>query len=358
VTSVKLAQQQVAAVTKEIADLRKKIADQKSAAAKENATATKKAASARPASTVSAAERYLKEAHRCEEKVSKIDANVAKLETSLSRAERKLADSEDALRRSREAAIKTEQRAVGKRRREELAHARQIAHAQQPAVVDVRTERPAAKPQILRVAYLTASPTGEAARIRVDREVREVREGVRSALHRELLDIRDWPAATFPDLITALNEQRPQLVHFAGHGSEDGVTFDGTEEQDPDGFEVDYALLADALDATDAPPEVVVLNACNSFAGVEQLLRSVPVVIGMLDVISDIAAKAFAVKFYTAIASGQSLGSALKQGQAMAQYLTGEGANPEVLARDDVDISSLRLVTPPARTAMGTSPNK
>jgi hypothetical protein len=36
----------------------------------------------------------------------------------------------------------------------------------------------------------------------------------------------------------------------------------------------------------------------------------------MVDEISDAAAKAFAIKFYAAVASGQSLASALTQGQA------------------------------------------
>ncbi|MEU8357357.1 CHAT domain-containing protein [Nonomuraea sp. NPDC048882] len=343
--SVKFAQQQVATVTSEIADLRRKLTDQQAAATKARVAAAKKTGSARRTSSASIAERYLRDALRYEDSANKADKKAADLAKSLGRAEKRLADKEGILLRAREAAVKLEEQAARKRRRNELAHARQLVQVRDDSPAELMPRRSAPAPEILRVAYLTASPTGED-RLRVDREVREVREGVRGALHRELIDIRDWPAATLPDLITALNEQRPQLVHFSGHGFEDGLVFDGTEGNMPEGADVDYGLLATALGATDKPPQVVVLNACHSFAGVEKLLTSVPVVIAMLDAVSDIAAKAFAAKFYTAIASGQSLASALKQGQVMMEYLAGEGATVEVIARDEGDLAS-PLILPP-----------
>ena len=70
----------------------------------------------------------------------------------------------------------------------------------------------------------------------------------------------------------------------------------------------------------------------------------------MVDEIGDLAAKLFATKFYVAIASGQSLASALKQAQVAVEVATGEGSTPEILARQGIDPSTVLLVMPPTGT--------
>ncbi|MPZ04330.1 CHAT domain-containing protein, partial [Micrococcus luteus] len=105
------------------------------------------------------------------------------------------------------------------------------------------------------------------------------------------------------------------------------------------------ALLARVLGATDEPPRLVVLNACESLEGVEDLLQTVPTVIGMSESITDLAAITFAAKFYAAIASAQSVGMAVEQARAAMQLASLEDSHlPEVRTRDDVDASTLVLV--------------
>ncbi|WP_147376216.1 CHAT domain-containing protein [Micromonospora radicis] len=112
-------------------------------------------------------------------------------------------------------------------------------------------------------------------------------------------------------------------------------------------MDVDFVLLARLLKGTDHPPTLLVLNACDSYEGAETLLDVVPVVVAMVDEISDAAAKAFVIKFYAAIASGQSLASALAQGQAASEFLTGEGNTPEVLTQPGLRSEDVLLVTAP-----------
>jgi hypothetical protein len=81
--------------------------------------------------------------------------------------------------------------------------------------------------------------------------------------------------------------------------------------------------------------------------GIEQILPVVPVVIGMSDSVLDIAAILFAQQFYAALASGQSVGSGLKQARvAIEAAMIEDGASelPQCSAREDVDISTLVLV--------------
>lgn len=122
----------------------------------------------------------------------------------------------------------------------------------------------------------------------------------------------------------------------------------GVPEDEERGREVPFDLLARALAATDTPPKLLVLNACDSLVGAEVLLESVPVTVGMSSTVSDLAASAFAARFYSSIASAQSVGAALKQGSvAVEAARLDEGWTPNALAREDIDLDTLILVRPP-----------
>ena len=111
---------------------------------------------------------------------------------------------------------------------------------------------------------------------------------------------------------------------------------------------MEFTLLARILAATDEPPRLAVLNACESLDGADVLLRTAPVVIGMSDSIGDTAAIVFAATFYSAIASAQSVQSAVEQGRVkMAAASLGDSELPEIRCRDDVEPGKMVLVTPP-----------
>jgi hypothetical protein len=74
-------------------------------------------------------------------------------------------------------------------------------------------------------------------------------------------------------------------------------------------------------------------------------LESTPVIIAMASDITDLAASIFSAKFYAAIASAQPVGAAVRQGSVALEFAgTGEGWNPSLLARNDVDLDNLVLV--------------
>jgi hypothetical protein len=260
----------------------------------------------------------------------------------------------------RQAADRDEQR----RRRAEKAHVREVARLSRPTVRYVELRAP--EPEPLRVLYLTANPEAEdttttmpdgatitsSRYLRLDREVREVQQTLRGAKYRDLVTVTHRPAATADDLIDALNDVRPHLVHFSGHGWAGGIVFDNGDLDDPQEHPVEFDLLAEVLAATSTPPQVLVLNACETLDGAELLLPAVPMVIGMADTIDDTAAIVFARRFYAAIASAQPVGIALAQAQAAMRLTTPEDADlPQVVVRDDVDADVLVLVRPGAAPA-------
>lgn len=184
----------------------------------------------------------------------------------------------------------------------------------------------------LNVLYLTANPD-PAHSLRVGVEVRQVQDAVRGSPYRDNIALQYRPAADLNSLIEGLNDYRPRIVHFSGHGDSSGIAVDNPEVTRRPIKIVSFDLLAKALSATDVPPEIVVLNACESAGARKALLPPAKIVIVMRDSVSDLAATAFAAKFYAAIAAGQSVKSAFAQGKVAIEMVSlNEADTPDLLA--------------------------
>jgi hypothetical protein len=207
----------------------------------------------------------------------------------------------------------------------------------------VVTRQALKKKKPLDVLYLMANPDEDNA-LRVDIEMRQVLEAVRGSRLRDNVNIHQSPAADLNSIINGLNDHRPRIVHFSGHGYSGGVAVDHPHVQRPRRKVVTFDLLGKAFASVDSPPDVVVLNACESAGARKALLPSAKALIVMNDSISDMAATAFAAKFYAAIASGQSLKSAFKQGLLAIEATSINEVNiPELVAAKDVDPAKLIL---------------
>jgi hypothetical protein len=196
----------------------------------------------------------------------------------------------------------------------------------------------------LNVLYLMANPIRKH-HLRVDAEVSKVSEELRRSQYRDNITLHQSPAANLTTIIRGLNDHRPGIVHFSGHGDSGGLaTDDGGVKRAKTQF-VTFDILGRALAATDYPPEVVVLNSCRSVGARTALFRKVKAIIAMQDSISDVAAVAFAMMFYGGIAGGQSLHSAFKQGCVAVESVSlGEAATPKLITAIGVDAKKLKLV--------------
>jgi hypothetical protein len=195
----------------------------------------------------------------------------------------------------------------------------------------------------VKVLYLTANPNPKNP-LRVDAEVRQVQSEIRGSIYRDNIAVEYRPAADLNSLMDGLNDHRPQIVHFSGHGHKGGVAVDNPGVTKRPVKTVSFDLFSRAISATDAPPEIIVLNACKSAGARKALLPPAKIVVVMRDSISDLAAVAFATKFYAAIAAGQSVKSAFAQGKvAIEQVSLNEAETPELLAAPGVNPARIVL---------------
>lgn len=187
----------------------------------------------------------------------------------------------------------------------------------------------------IKILLLSANPTNTTIR-NLDEEMRMITQKVRAAEHRDLINIVTAGAIRPDDLLQAMNEHRPHIVQFSGHGSGSAGIIVSDEVGNPRSVSKD-ALVA-LFESTRRNVQVVLLNSCYSRAQAEAIVSVIPCAIGMNDNIGDRAAIIFAASFYRAIAFGHSVATAFKQGIAALKLEGSTQANiPELIAQPGID---------------------
>jgi hypothetical protein len=145
-----------------------------------------------------------------------------------------------------------------------------------------------------------------------------------------------WAAQPL-DLLRALRKLKPTVVHYSGHGGQNGLFF-----QAADGSA--QLMSTDALEQTfgaaGSSVKLVVLNACYSEAQAEALLAHVDCVVGMSGAIQDGASRNFAIGFYGGLGERESVEAAYKQGCAAISMEEPSGGNQAEMKDRDVTSST------------------
>jgi hypothetical protein len=193
----------------------------------------------------------------------------------------------------------------------------------------------------IKILFLAANPGGS--QLQLDREAREITAKIRAAEHRDSLELITRWAVRPDDLQQALLETKPHVLHFSGHGSrsEEIVLVDDRGGEKP----VSKQALQHLLSVLRDNLRLVVLNACYSKPQAEAITKCVDCALGMNQAIGDEAAILFAGSFYRALGFGRSVHEAFELGRN-ALLLDGitEENTPELICREGVDSSTLRLI--------------
>jgi hypothetical protein len=123
-------------------------------------------------------------------------------------------------------------------------------------------------------------------------------------------------AVDVDDIQRSLNELRPTIIHFSGHGVHSDASEASLVVRGIDGkpHHLTGTGLAGLIHTAAAGARLVVLNACYSAAMADPLCGAVDGVVGMAGAIGDPAARAFAVSLYRALALGRQRGRAGRGG--------------------------------------------
>lgn len=175
------------------------------------------------------------------------------------------------------------------------------------------------------ILLLAANPKGTTP-LRLDEEVREITEGLLRARQREQFQLVHRWAVRPRDVHRAMLDEKPQIVHFSGHGAgEEGLVFENEVGQPK---LVAGEALAGLFKVFASQVGCVVLNGCYSQVQAEAVAQHIPYVVGMKQAIGDTAAIAFAVGFYDALGAGETIEFAYELGcnaiqmEGIAEYLT------------------------------------
>ena len=145
--------------------------------------------------------------------------------------------------------------------------------------------------------------------MRLDKEIREIDISLKLSQKRDHFDFKKSHSLRVEDLQQALLDHEPQIVHFSGHGSTEGLL---VENQLGQAQQVNKKALANLFELFSDSIQCVVLNSCNSEAVAEEIARSIAYAVGMNDEIKDEAAIQFAIGFYKALGAGKDYEFAFK----------------------------------------------
>lgn len=197
------------------------------------------------------------------------------------------------------------------------------------------------------ILFLTANPMTTTA-LKLDEEMRLISHRMRRAEYRKQFEFRSAPAIRATDLPYELMDNAPDIVHFSGHGQQDGsllFVWDADRKTVP----IPPATLARVFKQLQGRIQCVVLNACYSEAQAESIAKFIPCVVGMSRAVPDDAAIAFAAGFYEALAFGKSIAEAFELGQIQVELtspeLAGSADIMKLLVQSGVDASQLRIVS-------------
>ena len=189
------------------------------------------------------------------------------------------------------------------------------------------------------ILFLAANPQNTT-QLRLDEEAREIYRRIRLANRRDNLRFITWWAVQPSDILQAVNETHPTIIHFSGHGIDTGKLV--LENQNGTPIFVSPEAISQAISTVSDYVKLVVFNVCFSVAQAESITKCIKASIGMSTSISDEAACAFAAQFYSSIGFGLSLNKAFEQARA-GILLEGinESDTPKLFCNNNVNADDL-----------------
>ena len=336
---VQQASANIAKLQKEKGALARKRADLQRRVSAANARLSRTSAASTAHSKLNEIERLHKDSSSNESRIASIDQKIAVEQTKFMNAQKQLSTEEE-----REA--KKRQRATEQANRQIITIDKQLrVHDSLHRQTKVEIEQLKYLPEQIVVLFLASNPLDQA-QLRLDEEVRAIQDMIRKAEHRDAVKLESRWAMRPSDLIQAINEHAPSIIHFSGHGSSrNELVF-----QDDSGNAklVTKEAIVQVMRACSESIQLVLFNTCYSRDQAAAVVKHVPSAVGMNTTIGDDAARVFSSQFYSAIGFGKSVKVAFEQAKAALMLEKScEEDTPELFVGGGNDPNELFIVRPP-----------
>jgi CHAT domain-containing protein len=130
----------------------------------------------------------------------------------------------------------------------------------------------------IKILFLAANPATTKP-LQLDEEIREITAKVRAAEYRDSLELISQWAVRPDDLLQALLEHKPHIVHFSGHGSSAAEII----LQDQNGLPqpVSKEALVHLFRTLKDNVRLVLFNACSTRPQAEAIAQTIDCTVGM-----------------------------------------------------------------------------
>lgn len=291
----------------------------------------------------------MSEIERAEKEIASIDKKVAELDKKMAQKDKEMADEEKRLRSEEEKIRKKQEQEDNKRQQESEKTLLKINQAitsqrRQQATMQEDIERLKYIPKKITVLFFATNPKGTS-QLRLDEEARSIQEMIRKSEHRDSISFETRWAVRPLDILQAINEVNPDVVHFSGHGARTGDLV--LESTDGSAKLVTKEAITQTIMSSSDKIHLLFFNACFSYEQAQAVISNVDAAIGMTTSIGDIAACTFAAQFYSSLGFGLSVKKAFEQakGVMMLESPT-EADTPILYTKDGIDADALYIVCP------------
>jgi len=155
---------------------------------------------------------------------------------------------------------------------------------------------------ILAILLLAANPGSENV-LSLEAEAREIKNELERSIFHKHFDLHSRWVRDSDVFIATLSELEPTILHFSGHGSNDGLFGVGA-----DGLPTRVQGRAIGRLIHGSPSvRMVVLCACYSEMQAREISEFVDFVVGMPASVDDVAARTFSAAFYEVLSTGHSV---------------------------------------------------
>lgn len=284
-----------------------------------------------------------------EKRIATLSKSVAQLDIKIARLEKAVNDEEKKVYREEE---KLAKHRISEQEERSMALERQSTNLQsqleeqekiQKYMQDSISKLESVPKQIV-VLFLASNPKN-ASTLRLDEEAREIEEMIRKTKHRDSVKfITKWAVRPL-DILQAINEHNPTIVHFSGHGT----TQNDLVLENPDGTAkfVSKDAIVYSMTTSSDNIKLVFFNNCFSSGQAESVVEHVDFAIGMSIAIGDQAAIKFAAQFYSSLGFGKTVYESFIQAKA-ALLLESicEQDTPELFSKNEGSEREVILVNP------------